>query len=461
MSVETSPNYTATTVARQQNCHSVLRRSEPLNVAYIMSRFPKLTETFVLFEMLALERQGAHIEVFPLLRARNTTTHPEGASVWKKLVELFRRPEPKAVMHPEAEAFVVRAHFAPLFNAAIALSQLYYLLWRPRAYFGALWTLMRANWGSTNFLLGGLAVFPKSVHFARQMERMEIKHIHAHFASHPAATAYVIHRLTGIPYSFTAHGADIQVDQHMLREKVALAKCVISISQDNCRLIEQVCGDESSEHVKIVRCGVDTSFFRGTDQARQKTEKTALRIVCTGTLYEVKGQKYLIEACQLLRERNVPVQCQFVGDGPMLEQLQRQVAAADLDKQVQFLGQQTRQEIAKLLQFADVLVAPSVPTAEGRREGIPVVLMEAMASGLPVVASNISGIPELVEHEHTGLLVPPRDPSALADALARLSRDNEERIALGRAGRKRVLDQFDLDKNSRRLLNLFFDETAS
>ena len=430
-------------------------------IAYIMSRFPKLTETFVLFEMMALERQGATIEVFPLLRARNSATHPEGAGVWKKLLELFRPAEATAVMHPEAQPYVDRAHFTPLFSWAIGMAQLHFLLRKPLAYCGALATLIWANLGSANFLLGGLVLFPKMVYFARQMSRMNVGHVHAHFANHPAAAAYVIHRLTGIPYSFTAHGADLQVDQHMLREKVAAAKYVMAISNYNQALIEDVCGHKNAQHVKVVRCGVDTSVFRDERiESRHDQSLKQLHIVCVGTLYEVKGHQYLIEACRLLVQRNIPVRCDLVGDGPLLESLRKQVAEADLSQVVRFAGRRTRGEIAELLQEADVLVAPSVPTSEGRREGIPVVLMEAMASGLPVVSSEISGIPELVEHDRTGLLVAPRDANALADALARLSADHRLCRAMGEAGRRKILEHFDLEKNARLLLGMFREESS-
>lgn len=303
-------------------------------------------------------------------------------------------------------------------------------------------------------------MFPKAVYFARQMELLGVRHLHAHFANHPAAAAFVIHQLSGIAYSFTAHGADLQVDQHMLREKVRDAKFVASISTDNRRLIEQVCGAELASRVKIVRCGVDTKVFDAPPPT-PASGGAPLSIVCTGTLYEVKGHAYLIDACRLLRERNVPFVCRLIGDGPLLEQLNHQVSEAGLTDHVLFLGRQTRQQIAAWLQTADVLVAPSVPTAQGRREGIPVVLMEAMASGLPVVASRISGIPELVEHETTGLLVPPRDPPALADALAELASDPARRSALGAAGRAKVLAEFDLDKNAQQLLALFVGDSAA
>src|SRR5215212_3195570 len=196
--------------------HQVLEATHAkprLKVAYIMSRFPKITETFVLYEMLAMQQQGVQIELYPLQRERTK------------------------VMHPEAVPFVERAHFQPHFSLAILLTQLYFLLHKPRTYLGVLWTLVQANWGSLRYLVGALAFFPKSAHIARLMVADGIVHIHAHFASHPAAAAFIIHRLVGIPYSFTAHGSDIHRDRHMLAEKVAESAFVAAISDYNRELI--------------------------------------------------------------------------------------------------------------------------------------------------------------------------------------------------------------------------------
>ncbi len=421
-------------------------------VAYVVSRFPKLTETFILFEMLALEQQGVQVELYPLMRARNTTTHPEGAGVWAKFVERFRRSQGEVVMHPEARSFVERAHFAPFISGAILWANLHYLFHKPQAYGGALWTLLRANWGSPNYLLGGLALFPKLALFARQMEAQGIPHLHAHFANHPAAAAFIIHRLTGIPYSFTAHGADLQVDQHMLHEKVAEAAFTVTISHYNRDFIAQVAGEAYRHKILVIRCGVDTQVFQPVDV---QAGLPPFSILCTGTLYEVKGQTYLVEACRLLHERGVDFECNFIGDGPDLIALTNQVARAGLSDRVRFLGRRNRAEIAEQLRRADVVSVPSVPTTSGRREGIPVVLMEAMGSGIPVVASGISGIPELVRDGENGLLVPPRDPAQLAQALERLHRDPSLRHLLGQAGRATVLQEFDLQANAARLAQHF------
>lgn len=397
-------------------------------VAYLMSRFPKLTETFILYEMLAVQAQGVTVELYPLQRERTS------------------------VMHPEAAPLVARAHFQPLLSWAILRAHLHYLRRRPRAYLGALRDLLRANWGSARYFLGALAFFPKAVRFAQLMEADGIDHIHAHFASHPAAMAFVIHRLTGLPYSFTAHGSDLHRDKHMLCQKVAEAAFVVTIARFNQAIIIAECGENARPKVQVVHCGVDTDVFqpRQTDASHGP-----LHILCIGTLHEVKGQTHLIAACRLLRERGIDFVCRLVGDGPDAPMLREQVTRAGLTNAVHFEGRKTRQEVIALLNAADVVVAPSVPSRDNRREGIPVVLMEAMAAGVPVIASDLSGIPELIEHEVSGLLVPPGDSAAIAAALERLSADSALRARLGQGGRDKVLREFDLATNAARLVEQF------
>jgi len=295
------------------------RRSDaqtPLRIAYLMSRFPKLTETFILFEMLALQKQGVEIEVHPLLRARNTSTHPEGKGLLAKLFELFRKPDTSAVMHPEVAQLADRVHFRPLLSWNVALANLRAAVMRPRRYFGALAALVRSNLGSANLLLGGLAVFPKTVATALDLEQRSVDHVHAHFANHPAAAAFVIQRLSGIPYSFTAHGADFQVDQHMLREKVRESAFTVTISYYNRRFILEHCGPACDEKLLVIRCGVDRSVFDPAAGDTPSSRDEGLRLLCIGTMYEVKGHRYLLEACGLLAASRIPFVCRLIGDGP-------------------------------------------------------------------------------------------------------------------------------------------------
>jgi colanic acid/amylovoran biosynthesis glycosyltransferase len=166
----------------------------------------------------------------------------------------------------------------------------------------------------------------------------------------------------------------------------------------------------------------------------------------------------LIDACHQLRGRGFNFECHFVGDGPDRKALTDLVERAGLSDRVHFHGRLTRDEIAHLLLDADVLVTPSVPTRDGRREGIPVVLMEAMGSGVPVIASQLSGIPELVNDQLTGLLVPPGDATSLADALERYLKDPDLRQRLGCAGREKVVEEFDLNKNAAKLAHFFLQD---
>jgi glycosyltransferase involved in cell wall biosynthesis len=411
------------------------KKSQYLKVAYIMSRFPKLTETFILYEMLALQKKGVQVEVYPLLR------------------------EPFEVIHPEAKPFVEAAHYQPFISPAILRANLHFLWKKPLVYLSTLFTLLRANWGSLGFFTGALGIFPKVVLFAYQMQAQKIDHVHAHFASHPAAAGFIIHRLVGIPYSFTAHGSDLHRDRHMLCEKVAEAAFVAAISNYNKELIVSECKGRFQDKVHVIHCGVDTEVFRprAAETPFEKGENPFM-ILCVGTLHEVKGQAYLIEACRILKEKGIDLVCHFVGDGEDREALMQLTDQAGLTEQIRFHGRLTRSEIARLLQDADVLAAPSVPTRDGRREGIPVVLMEAMGSGVPVVASNISGIPELVLDQQTGLLASPRDAASLATVLERYYTDRDLRRRLGLAGRQKVVEAFDLYKNAAQLAQHFMKD---
>ena len=399
-----------------------------LKVGYVMSRFPRLTETFVLYEILAVEERGVDVQLFPLIHERGD------------------------VVHPEALELSARARYEPFLSLPVLRSQLHFLRRSPRRYLGALRDVLSGTWGSLNFFVGALGIFPKVAHAARLMQAEGVDHVHCHFANHPAAAGFVIRRLTGIPYSFTAHGSDLHVDRHMLCEKIREAAFVVPISRYNRDLMVEECGEVVREKLVVIHCGVDTEFFRPADAM---VDDRHLEILSVGTLHEVKGQRYLVEACRLLRDDGVDVVCKLIGDGPDRKALTRQIAAAGLEDSVVLLGRHDRDGVLELLRTTHVLVAPSVPTTRGKREGIPIVLMEAMASGVPVVASRISGIPELVEDGVSGLLVPPADARSLAKALARLRADPSLRARLARSGRAKVEAEFDLRKSAAELVARF------
>ncbi len=427
-------NAPATTVDSASGAAARTALARKPRFAYIMSRFPKISETFVLYEILALEAQGLRVEVFPLLRERQTVSHPEAAAV------------------------VARAHYHPFLSWRILQAHLYFLLHRPLATMRVVYEVLRGTLGSRNFFLGALGIFPKTVRFAYEMRLLGIEHVHAHFATHPALAALIVHRLTGIPFSFTAHGSDLHVDRCMLEHKVRAAAFAVTISDFNKELMVQECGEDLRRRIHVVHCGVDPAVFAPVQSSANggaAQSSGILRLLCVASLEEVKGHRTLIEACAELVARGVRLRCDLVGEGPQHAAISAQIEAAGLGAEVHLHGNLPRPEISRMMAAADIFCLPSVPTREGKREGIPVVLMEAMATGLPVVSSRLSGIPELVEDGVAGVLVEPRDGIALATVLEQLASDRDRRQAMGRAGRRRVEMHFDLHQNARRLAALF------
>ena len=398
-----------------------------LRVAYVMSRFPKLSETFVLYEMLALDDLGVEIGIYPLIHEREPVAHADVARVRDRVY----RPRP-----------IVRTTLAALAH---------YARRKPGVLFGVGWQIARGSAGSRRMLLASIATIPRAVAFARAFENARVRHIHAHFATHATTAALIAHRLTGIPFSFTAHAHDIYVDQRLLCVKTAEAAFVVAISEYNRGVIARACGQSAHDKTQVVHCGVDTSLFAPPERERDGP----FRIVCVGSLEEKKGQRYLIEACRQLRAQGVAFECVLIGDGACREALVAQAAAADLTSVVRFLGGQPRDVVLAMVRDAGAVVLPSVVTGSGKMEGIPVALMEALACARAVVATRISGVPELVVDGETGLLVAQRDSAALAAALARLQSDSVLRQRLGAAGRRKVCEEFDLRANADVLRALF------
>ncbi|MCG3154448.1 MAG: D-inositol-3-phosphate glycosyltransferase [bacterium] len=398
-----------------------------MKLAYMMSRFPKISETFILYEILEQERLGIPVEIYPLLR------------------------EHQPVVHPEAAVLTRRAHFHPFLSAAIVQANLHFLRRQPGVYLRTLAEVLRGTWGSLNFFFGALGILPKAVRFAYAMKQQGVTHVHAHFANHPALAAMIIHRLTGIPFSFTAHGSDLHKDRRMLDQKVAAAAFAVTVSSFNKEVMIKTCGEAARRKIHVIPCGIDPAVF---NPPAAKSAEEKLRILCVASLEEVKGHRFLIEACRRLSAAGFDLVCDLVGEGPQRRVIEQQIAASGFADRIILHGSRTRGEVARMLQAAEVKVLASAPTKSGKREGVPVVLMEAMASGLPVVSSRLSGIPELVEHGRTGLLVAPGDVDGLVQALQQLHADPELRRRMGQAGREKVLAQYNLQRNTARLAQL-------
>jgi glycosyltransferase involved in cell wall biosynthesis len=289
---------------------------------------------------------------------------------------------------------------------------------------------------------------------ANRFEAAGIKHIHAHYATHPALVAWLISQLTGISYSITVHAHDIFVEKPMLATKLQDSVFISAISEFNRKYLTDLLGPWVQQKTQIVRCGIDPAYY-GSEGYIAGAERGRLEIISIGSLQPYKGHIYLVKACVELKKRGIPFRCRIVGGGDLRERLERAIHENQLDDLVELMGPRTQDEVSQLLRTANCYVQPSVVTPTGKMEGIPVALMEAMASAIPVVATSISGIPELVRHGDTGWLVPPEDVEAIADVLAQIHRDPNEAKRRACSGRRWVLDEFELSSNAKRLSILF------
>jgi glycosyltransferase involved in cell wall biosynthesis len=238
----------------------------------------------------------------------------------------------------------------------------------------------------------------------------------------------------------------------MLATKIQGSVFVSAISEYNRKYLVDMFGPWVQQKTQIVRCGIDPAYY-GNEEHAKSTGR--LEIISIGSLQPYKGHVYLVKACAELQQRGIPFRCRIVGGGDLRPMLERAIRENHLDDTVVLMGPRTQDEVSQLLRTANCYVQPSVIMPSGKMEGIPVALMEAMVSGIPVVATSISGIPELVKHGDTGWLVPPEDVDALADALSHIHRDPAEAKKRACAGRRWVLDEFELSSNAKRLSLLF------
>jgi colanic acid/amylovoran biosynthesis glycosyltransferase len=392
-------------------------------VLYVVSRFPTVSETFVVNEWVRLAQR---------LRL-----------YFASLIESRERP-----IQPEAAALLPSVCFTPVLHPATIAANVSLLARRPGSYVRLLLRVLRGSAGRPmGGILKGFVVFWKSVRLARLVQRFGIGHVHAHFINHPATAAWIVGKLTGASFSVTAHANDLFVGPALLEEKVRDAAFVVAISEFNRQELRSVADNGTPLHV--VRCGVDVGAFSYRERERLR------RLLCVARLADTKGHADLIRAFELLTARFPDASLDLVGAGPERGRLERLVRSLNLSDRVNFLGALTNKEVLERLADSDLFALAAFAERSGAKDGIPVALIEAMASGLPVVTTRISGIPELVRDGETGLLVPPRRPDLLAGALGRLMDDPALGRTLARSARAHVAREFALERETDRLAALF------
>ncbi|HVS30991.1 MAG TPA: glycosyltransferase [Thermoanaerobaculia bacterium] len=401
--------------------------SQRRSIAVVMSRFPTVTETFILREMIEMERQQQPVRVVPMIR------------------------EQPRVIHEAARPWTDRALYTPWLSGRIAAANLRLFLSRPLRYLSLLVRLVAGTIASPAVLARTLAVFPKSVFLAEELAREGVRHVHAHYATHPSTMALIIARLSAITFSFTVHAHDIQVDRSLLRWKLRETRFVRSISGFNRRFLENLYPKEAKGKIVVIHVGIEPEVYEESSRRLQPAAGPP-RILCVAAHKPYKGLPVLIEACRILRDDGIELRCDIVGDGPMRAELEALIRDRGLEETVTLAGPRPQEEVARMMAEARIFALPSIIAADGQMEGIPVALMEAMASGRAVVTTSISGIPELVEHGVNGLLVEPGDAAAFAAAMKDLLRDPARAAEMGRRGQEKVRAEFTLPDCVRQLV---------
>lgn len=394
-------------------------------VAYIAHYFPALTQTFVYREVQALEALG-----------------------WKILPYSIRRPT-KGISDEARELAARTAYLLPLRPLRFLGGNLAALARNPRGYLGALLSTAAARGERARARSLALAHSFGALCLVRELEAAGVRHIHAHFATTPATLAMAAAGFLGIPFSMTIHARDLFTGANLLRTKIERAKFVVTISAYNREILASI-APAAAAKIRVVHCGVDLERFapapRDASPARERPTFLAV-----GRLVEKKGFRYLVEAAAILARRRVLVEIRVVGGGPEADALARRAAELGVADSVRLEGPLSQERLLPELRAADAFVLPCVRAQDGDQDGIPVSLMEAMACEIPCVSTRISGIPELIEDGKEGLLVPEKDPEALAGAIERLAADPALRREYGRAARKKVEAAFSLAVQAREL----------
>jgi glycosyltransferase involved in cell wall biosynthesis len=399
-----------------------------VKLALVHTEFPKLTETFALRDAIRFHELGNEIRLYHLSR--------------------FRRGES---LHAFAAPTLAWARGVPYLSPRVAWITLRVVLGRPARFLGILRALVGGMWRTPTGLLKSLAILPKCCVIAVELERWRADHLHAQFATHPATCGWVVHRLTGIPYSVSCHAHDIFVSQALLDRKLGEASFVRVISDFNRRfLLERVPG-LAGQRFLLSRVGVNPEEVRPLP----RPEGDVFGLLYVGSLEERKGVHLLLEALAHSRDALGKWRLDVVGGGPMRGELERRARRLGLAARVRFHGPQPYERVVEWLAACHLLVVPSTIGPGGRTEGIPTVLVEALAYERPVLATRVSGIPELVEDGVTGFLVEHGSAEALEAALVRIRQDPDLAWRTAAAGRARVEAEYDQPRNARAQAELF------
>ncbi|HSP46348.1 MAG TPA: glycosyltransferase, partial [Chthoniobacterales bacterium] len=384
-----------------------------MRLGYLYSRYPVLSQTFCDMEMLELERRGFELVLGSI------------------------HPPLTTIRHPHAGRLEAPVHYAPPSTIV--------RLWEERARDEGRWpqTLVEAHERKYGTTVKAPTRARNASYFAELFRAHGVEHFHVHFANRAAHTALFLKAMSGIRFSVTAHGQDFMADlgnDELLREICDEAEFVAVETEYSRALMQARCPNAATKIHRVYN-GMDLTNFLEATPKKASTGRP-IEILSVGRLVAFKGFEYLIEACEQLRRRSVQFHCEIIGDGPLREKLQKQIAELRLGEQITLAGALPQDCVLEKLRAADIFALASTTDDNGASDIFPTVILEAMASARPVVSTTLAGIPESVVDKETGLLVPAGETGFLADALETLGRDGELRARYGAAGRARVEQHF-------------------
>jgi colanic acid/amylovoran biosynthesis glycosyltransferase len=399
-----------------------------LSVAYILVAYPSLTKTFVDREITTLRQMGVEIKIYSV-RKNDTLLSPPQEDIARDITYLLP--------YRLKDLFAAYAYF--LFN-------------RPGRFFATLAHLLTRPHPTFLSRHRTLGHFQQGVYTSYLLHQNPVQHIHAHFLNQSAIIAMIASRLLDTPYSVAVHASSELFARPMLvKEKLAEAKFIVTCTDYNRKYLNKMDPQFTKQKVRLVYHGLDARQF----QRHQDPQSKKPLILSVGQLRERKGFQYLIEACRILKDHQLEFECRIVGEGPLRQELQQQVDKWDLGDHVLLCGALPEEEVIQEYEQAYLFSLPAVLGKDGDRDGIPNVILEAMAMELPVVSTRHSGIPEVVKDGVNGLLVAPEDAVALAVAMESLLNNPKVSKEYGRRGRQLVMEKFDPQSNAQVLIDMF------
>jgi glycosyltransferase involved in cell wall biosynthesis len=399
----------------------------PLRLLYVVSLFPCLSETFIVREINALIDRGADVRILSLKQPSENIVQPQAATLLERA-------------HHPANRWRTMA-------AAIRL-----LMAQPVM---ALWftgMMLRHQWNQPIKMAKGMVAVARAIGRIDEIRTFDPHLLHAPWATYPATVAWFLSKILRRPFSFTSRAHDIFVEDQMMSQKLRNAALAVTITEYNVRYMARWMPDPSSIPVHVIHSALDVAKLPYVRDGRE-----ASKLLSVGRLVPMKGFDVLLESLSILHARGVVFSCTIIGEGKERTRLEELRAHLGLEVVVELPGAVRNEEVVRQMREATLMVLPCVRTPEGHSDGIPNVLMESMAVGLPVVSTRISGIPELVSHGVNGCLVPAGDADALADAIQALLSDPHRREMFAAAGRRKVEQDFDVRTEAGRLLGHFHE----